>query len=295
MTPTHEGEVCEAEEPVCEPESEPEPQVGTSRLAPASVDRIVAGVAGPPVKERSILEHYSPLRWMWPGELGIDADVGGHRERVVEVWNDDGVPRSLFSVYITGSSAFTVVKAPSVIPPRSSAKITVAFTPHSDAVDRATLLVAPERGVGVAKPLVGHATRPETVTAPSPTTVERPAPSRETPVIDNSKNTWRLAGPSTIDLGDNLVGARTSHTTSVFALDREQGPRIRARVVGDGSITLKQSPLFLPGTRSPYHASNELALEHAPTKRATSSAMLEIEILDAPHETFRYPDRKSVV
>lgn len=289
MTPTHEDEVCEPEEPVIGPQPEPAPIAGP-QPQPASVDRMLSTAGGPRTKERPILEHYTPLRFAWPGGLDFEAELGGQRERFVDVWNEDGVPRTVFSTYINGSSAFTVSKAPTVVPARSSARIAVTFAPQVDGMQHATLQVAPERGVGASKDLIGHATRRETVTPASPTSTKRIEEQASEPVAtDNTKNTWRLAGPPTIDLGDNLVGVRTRHTTSVFALDREQGPRIRARVVGDASIRLLQSPLFLPGTRSDFQASNEFKLEHVPSKRGVSSSTLEIEILDAPHETFRYP------
>ncbi len=277
---------------------------------PPDVDRLVTGVSRAqtphtpsPGSGRDVLpglEALQPLRWAmdWarPTALNLELEVGRHRDVTLQVFNDDNVTRQLDSVYAAGTSAFTVHETPPTsIGPRSSASIVVRFEPMTETVERGWLIATADRGPGGTMSLVGRGT-PRIAKAVKAVKPEPPhndatsaLPRDHEPAIDNAANTWKLAAPPTIDLGDHVVGKRTKETASIFALGREQGPRIRASLHGDPAIRLLAAPLYLPGAGQPYDETKALAFDVKPSRKGELASTLEIAIMDAPHETFRYP------
>jgi hypothetical protein len=286
---------------VCEPEQdepvhdEPAPAISDAP-SPAHVDKLVQKTGTPPPgmlgEQSPLLSHpakASPLHFVWGSELSFDGEVGKHRVQAAALFNDDDKPYHLPSVQVTGSEAFRIEQRPTIVAPHSVAMIEISFTAARAVTERGKLRVETPDGQTASLSLIGtgrEKAKPKASSSP-PSRLVEPAIAKPKS-LDNSKNTWRLAAPSKIELGDHLVGERADHTTSIFALDRQQGPRVRAQVIGDPSIQLARAPLFLPGSQQPYDESRAFKLAHVPTKSGEVSAVLEIEILDAPSEVFRY-------
>lgn len=100
---------------------------------------------------------------------------------------------------------------------------------------------------------------------------------------------WRLTTGHKIDLGDSEVGRPKNVRTAVYALGREQGPRVTARVNGDPQIRYVSGPTFLPGTMRPAERANEFELQFAPSRSGIAPSTLEIHVEDAPQETHEIP------
>ncbi|MDX2089177.1 MAG: hypothetical protein SFX73_15070 [Kofleriaceae bacterium] len=102
----------------------------------------------------------------------------------------------------------------------------------------------------------------------------------------------RFAYAPKIDLGDVVVGDRSTHETSVYALDATgQGPRVDATVSGDPAFSLSRAPLFLPAIGGTFDPSYGFKLDFRPTRAGTFEGTLTVHVLDATNETFHIPLR----
>lgn len=280
MTCTFDREPCTDDQPTAAPEERTFGPV--AKPSPLGVDRIL---------EDSILstDHVPPLRLSWggPPHVRIDAQIGDHDETTVHVMNDGDTPRTLDTVTTVGSKAFSVHAPVSEIPAHASIPLTLRFEPHA-VVEQGRLVVTPHRGRALVIELEGHG---HASNVAAPTSHERPQPRREErkAPIPRAPGSWQLAIPPRIDLGEAVVGQRRRGGATILAIDRVQGPRIRAQLAGDRSLRLLRAPQFLVGTRGEVDDAAAFELEHHATQAGEVSAMLNIEILDQPAETFAVP------
>src|SRR5688572_14516591 len=112
----------------------------------------------------------------------------------------------------------------------------------------------------------------------SPQRAASPAPA------DPVSSGPRIRAPDHIHLGETVLHRRIWESVTISAPDRQQGPRIQARLVGDPAIRLLQAPLYAHGERSPLTEADKLKLDFKPTQPGITSATLEVDVLDVPHE-----------